>query len=192
MRTDRPESSALRGQLSGNSGEIEVNEQSRSPAIGDYRRTTTAIEAATAAAREGLEAAGRAAESTRIARESLAATRRLHSDLTQKERGRSADRQTLSGNSEKLSEQTVSEHFSEALQNELATVLKTHVTKLVSSLDVQEELRSLLREILPSLVQAEIEKQTKPLANQISERMNSVEQYQQKLADLIQDISSRL
>ena len=92
----------------------------------------------------------------------------------------------------KLSEQTVSEHFSEALQNELATVLKTHVTKLVSSLDVQEELRSLLREILPSLVQAEIEKQTKPLANQISERMNSVEQYQQKLADLIQDISSRL
>lgn len=28
-------------------------------------------------------------------------TRRLHSDLTQKERGRSADRQTLSGNSEK-------------------------------------------------------------------------------------------
>ena len=101
VRTDRPESSALRGQLSGNSGEIEVNEQSRSPAIGDYRRTTTAIEAATAAAREGLEAAGRAAESTRIARESLAATRRLHSDLTQKERGRSADRQTLSGNSEK-------------------------------------------------------------------------------------------
>ncbi|OFE42565.1 relaxase/mobilization nuclease domain-containing protein [Acinetobacter towneri] len=67
---------------------------SRSTVIADYR-------AATAAAREGLEAAGRAAESTRIARESLAATRRLHSDLTQKERGRSADRQTLSGNSEK-------------------------------------------------------------------------------------------
>lgn len=99
---------------------------------------------------------------------------------------------TYRGIVKKLSEQTVSEHFSEALQNELATVLKTHVTKLVSSLDVQEELRSLLREILPSLVQAEIEKQTKPLANQISERMNSVEQYQQKLADLIQDISSRL
>lgn len=99
VRTDRPESSALRGELSGNSGE--VNEQSRSAAIADYRRTAAAVEAATAAARESFEAAGRTAESIRIARESLEATRRLHSDLTQKERGRSADRQTLSGDSEK-------------------------------------------------------------------------------------------
>ena len=99
VRTDRPESSGLRGELSGNCGEL--NEQSRSAAIADYRRTAAAVEAATAAARESLEAAGRTAESIRIARESLEATRRLHSDLTQKERGRSADRQTLSGDSEK-------------------------------------------------------------------------------------------
>jgi hypothetical protein len=99
VRTDRSKSFILRGELPDSSGE--VNEQSRSAAIADYRRTTAAIEAATAAARESLESARRTAESIRVARESLEATRRLHSDLTQKERGRSADRQTLSGDSEK-------------------------------------------------------------------------------------------
>jgi hypothetical protein len=44
----------------------------------------------------------------------------------------------------------------------------------------------------PNMVQAEIEQQLKPMTEQIIKRMSSVEQYQQKLAELIQQISSRL
>ena len=99
---------------------------------------------------------------------------------------------TYRGIVKKLSEQTVSEHFSQVLQNELATVLKMHVTNLVSSLDVKEESRSLLMEILPSLVKTEIETQLKPLMEQLTNKLASVESYQKKLLGLIQEISSRL
>lgn len=51
---DQPQGTALRGELSGSSGE--VNEQSRSAAIADYRRTTAAVETATATFRAEMRA----------------------------------------------------------------------------------------------------------------------------------------
>lgn len=92
----------------------------------------------------------------------------------------------------KMSEQTISEHFSQTLQTKLANDLKAHVEKLVTSLDVQAQSKALIKEILPELVQKEIEKQTKPLAEAIQVKLDSVEQYHAKFADLIQKVSSRL
>lgn len=92
----------------------------------------------------------------------------------------------------KLSEQKVSAHFSEALQSELDNLLKTHLVKSLNALEPKTEVKALILSMLPSLVQTEIEKQTKPLTQQIIKKMDSVEQYQGKLADLIQEVSSRL
>lgn len=94
--TDRPESSALRGQLSGNSGEIEVNEQSRSAAIADYRRTTAAIEAATTAAARSLEAYSGSSTDYRRARE-------LHRDFEKQEQQANREEQSVSGADNHLS-----------------------------------------------------------------------------------------
>ncbi|KQD44110.1 hypothetical protein APD12_06265 [Acinetobacter pittii] len=60
------------------------------------------------------------------------------------------------------------------------------------SLNIDSEVKQIIRKELPKLVQAEIEQQLKPMTDQIIKRMNSVEQYQQKLAELIQQVSSRL
>ena len=93
---------------------------------------------------------------------------------------------------EKLSKQTISEHFSQILQDDLARDLKAHVMKLVSSLDLEKESKALLNQILPSLVQTEIEKQTKPLSEILEKKLGSVESYQKKLHDLTQHLSSQL
>lgn len=94
--TDRPESSALRGQLSGNRGEIEVNEQSRSAAIADYRRTTAAIEAATTAAARSLEDYSGSSTDYRRARE-------LHRDFEKQEQQANREEQSVSGADNHLS-----------------------------------------------------------------------------------------
>ncbi|EEY88343.1 relaxase/mobilization nuclease domain protein [Acinetobacter lwoffii SH145] len=96
VRTDRPESSALRGQLSGNSGEIEVNEQSRSAAIADYRGTTAAIEAATTAAARSLDAYSGSSTDYRRARE-------LHRDFEKQEQQANREEQSVSGADNHLS-----------------------------------------------------------------------------------------
>ena len=96
VRTDRPESSALRGQLSGNSGEIEVNEQSRSAAIADYRGTTAAIEAATTAAARSLDAYSGSSTDYRRARE-------LHRDFEKQEQQANRQEQSVSGADNHLS-----------------------------------------------------------------------------------------
>ena len=94
--TDRPESSALRGQLSGNSGEIEVNEQSRSAAIADYRGTTAAARAATEAAARSLEAHSGSSTDYRRARE-------LHRDFERQEQQANRQEQSVSGADNHLS-----------------------------------------------------------------------------------------
>ena len=94
--TDRPESSALRGQLSGNRGEIEVNEQSRSAAIADYRGTTAAIEAATTVAARSLDAYSGSSTDYRRARE-------LHRDFEKQEQQANRQEQSVSGADNHLS-----------------------------------------------------------------------------------------
>ena len=91
-----------------------------------------------------------------------------------------------------LSEQTISPNFSQKLHENLESQLQEHLKELVMSLNIDSEVKQIIRKELPNMVQAEIEQQLKPMTEQIIKRMSSVEQYQQKLAELIQQISSRL
>ncbi|MDR8174183.1 hypothetical protein XB94_18265 [Acinetobacter baumannii] len=91
-----------------------------------------------------------------------------------------------------LSEQTISPHFSTKLHETLECQLHERLSELVTSLSLDLEVKQLIRKELPTLAQIEIEKQLKPMSEKITERMHSVEQYQQKLAELIQQVSSRL
>lgn len=91
-----------------------------------------------------------------------------------------------------LSEQTISPNFSQKLQEYLNSQLQEHLRELVMSLSIDSEVKQIIRKELPVLAQIEIEQQLKPMTEQITERMRSVERYQQKLAELIQQVSSRL
>ena len=91
-----------------------------------------------------------------------------------------------------LSEQTISPNFSQSVQESLKAQLQTRLSDLVQNLSIENQVKTLIANSLPSLVQAEIEEQLKPLAEKIIKRMSSVEQYQQKLADLTQQLSTRL
>ena len=93
---------------------------------------------------------------------------------------------------QELSEQTISATFLQSVQEGLKAQLQTRLSDLVQNMSIENQAKSLIVEILPNMVQAEIEQQLKPMTEQISKRMTSVEQYQQKLAELIQQISSRL
>ena len=93
---------------------------------------------------------------------------------------------------QELSAQTISTTFSQTVQESLKSQLQTRLSDLVQNLSIENQAKSLIVEILPNMVQAEIEQQLKPMTEQIIKRMSSVEQYQQKLAELIQQISSRL
>lgn len=93
---------------------------------------------------------------------------------------------------QELSEQTISATFSQSVQESLKAQLQTRLSDLVQNMSIENQAKSLIVEILPNMVQAEIEQQLKPMTEQIIKRMTSVEQYQQKLAELIQQISSRL
>ncbi len=59
----------------------------------------------------------------------------------------------------KLSEQTVSEHFSEALQTELKEAFKDVIDEVSQLFRPEKEAKDLILIMLPSLVQAELEKQ---------------------------------
>lgn len=93
---------------------------------------------------------------------------------------------------QELSEQTISATFLQSVQEGLKAQLQTRLSDLVQNMSIENQAKSLIVEILPNMVQAEIEQQLKPMTEQIIKRMTSVEQYQQKLAELIQQISSRL
>lgn len=92
----------------------------------------------------------------------------------------------------KLGDQTISPHFSQNLQANLAEQLQKQFKTLVSGLSIESQVQEELQVILPTLVQREIEKQTKPLADQISEKLTSVQQYHEKFEALIEEVSSRL
>ena len=91
-----------------------------------------------------------------------------------------------------LSEQTISPNFSQKLQENLESQLQEHLKALVMSLNIDLEVKQIIRQELPKFVQREIANQIEPLAEKIMQRMHSVEQFQQKLAELIQLVSSRL
>ena len=93
---------------------------------------------------------------------------------------------------QELSGQTISATFSPTVQENLREQLQTRLSDLVQNLSIENQAKTLIAKSLPNMVQAEIEQQLKPMTEQIIKRMNSVEQYQKKLAELIQQVSSRL
>ena len=93
---------------------------------------------------------------------------------------------------QQLSEQTISEHFSKDLQQQLASDLKAHVMKSLASLDLRELTKASLLELLPRLTQAELEKQTEVLAQRLEAKLDSIELYHEHLRDLAQSLSERL
>lgn len=93
---------------------------------------------------------------------------------------------------QQLSEQTISPHFSTKLHETLECQLHERLSELVTSLSLDLEVKQLICKELPTLAQIEIEKQLKPMSEKITERMHSVERFQQKLAQLIQQVSSKL
>lgn len=93
---------------------------------------------------------------------------------------------------QQLSEQTISQHFSQDLQTQLASDLKAHVMKSLASLDLRELTKASLLDLLPRLTQAELEKQTEVLAQRLEAKLDSIERYHEHLRDLAQSLSERL
>ena len=163
----------------------EVRYESRIAVIEDYRRTAESIEATTARARESTTNHSAAIIDHRAAQE---LRQRVSAALEL-------------GSERKRESSQVNQGFTETpafavsiykLEKNLNLHLQTRLEKLVGELEIESHTKRLLAEILPNLVQIEIEKQTAPLAMQITERMRSVEQFQQKLAELIQALSGKL
>ena len=159
--------------------------ESRIAVIEDYRRTAESIEATTARARESTTNHSAAIIDHRAAQE---LRQRVSAALEL-------------GSERKRESSQVNQGFTETpafavsiykLEKNLNLHLQTRLEKLVGELEIESHTKRLLAEILPNLVQIEIEKQTAPLAMQITERMRSVEQFQQKLAELIQALSGKL
>ena len=93
MRTDRPESTAVRGQLQNSSGEVN---EFRNAVIEDHRRATAAARAATEAAARSLEAHSGSSTDYRRARE-------LHRDFEKQEQQANRQEQSVSGADNHLS-----------------------------------------------------------------------------------------
>ena len=87
MRTDRPEITAVRGQLQNSSGEVN---EFRNAVIEDHRRATAAARAATEAAARSLEAHSGSSTDYRRARE-------LHRDFEKQEQQANREEQSVSG-----------------------------------------------------------------------------------------------
>ena len=87
MRTDRPEITAVRGQLQNSSGEVN---EFRNAVIEDHRRATAAARAATEAAARSLEAHSGTSTDYRRARE-------LHRDFERQEQQANRKEQSVSG-----------------------------------------------------------------------------------------------
>ena len=93
MRTDRPEITAVRGQLQNSSGEVN---EFRNAVIEDHRRATAAARAATEAAARSLEAHSGSSTDYRRARE-------LHRDFEKQEQQANREEQSVSGADNHLS-----------------------------------------------------------------------------------------
>jgi L-cysteine desulfidase len=75
---------------------------------------------------------------------------------------------------QKLSAQTISADFSQAIQENLKTQLQTRLSDLVQNLQIENQAKAILANSLPRLAQSEIEQQLKPMTDQIIKRMTSV------------------
>ena len=183
VRPDRPESAAVQQQYANSAGN-QLNE-SRSTVIADYRRSTIAIEEQQQKQQKALEL---------IQAQSMTIEQLKSYTQTLNERHSEAVKivQKYQQIVQNLSEQTISPNFSQKLHENLESQLQEHLSELVMSLNIDSEVKQIIRKELPPLALNEIEKQIKPLTEQIIKKMDSVEQYQGKLADLIQEVSSRL
>jgi len=91
-----------------------------------------------------------------------------------------------------LQNPTLSADLLQNLENSLKQRLQSHLKQLVTGLNIEDLAKTIIEHILPLMVQDEIKSQLNPMTVQLIEKLSSVEQYQQNLADLTQQISSRL
>ena len=159
--------------------------ESRSAVITDYRRTSTAAQRATEAARASLTAYSDSESNHRRIGE---IQQRTGEALQSIERAK----QRADQYHQAITESEVVSRFIEKLENSLKQRLESHLKQLVTDLNIENQAETIIENILPNLVQAVIEIKLKPLTERVIEKMSSVEQYQQKLAGLIQQVSSRL
>ena len=82
----------------------------------------------------------------------------------------------------------LSESLLQQVENTLRQQLEERLMLLIGRLNIEQQ----IAKALPELAQSEIEKQLEPLTKQVIEKMSSVEQYQQKLAVLVQTLSTKL
>ena len=82
----------------------------------------------------------------------------------------------------------LSESLLQQVENTLRQQLEERLMLLIGRLNIEQQ----ITKALPDLAQSEIEKQLEPLTKQVIEKMSSVEQYQQKLAVLVQTLSTKL
>ena len=159
--------------------------ESRSAVITDYRRTSTAAQRATEAARASLTAYSdsesnhrRIGEIQQRTGEALQSIERASNELI--------------NIIKQLQNPKLSADLLKNLENSLKQRLESHLKQLVTDLNIENQAETIIENILPNLVQAVIEIKLKPLTERVIEKMSSVEQYQQNLAGLIQQVSSRL
>ena len=116
----------------------------------------------------------------------------LHANFKRETQRSGQDSAEISANNAKIIRTNYLSRFSQAIQENLKTQLQTRLSDLVQNLQIENQAKAILANSLPRLAQSEIEQQLKPMTDQIIKRMTSVEQYQQKLAELIQQVSSAL
>ena len=88
----------------------------------------------------------------------------------------------------RLKNPELSENLLQQVENTLRQQLEERLMLLIGRLNIEQQ----IAKALPELAQSEIEKQLEPLTKQVIEKMSSVEQYQQKLAALVQTLSMKL
>ena len=88
----------------------------------------------------------------------------------------------------RLKNPELSENLLQQVENTLRQQLEERLMLLIGRLNIEQQ----ITKALPDLAQSEIEKQLEPLTKQVIEKMSSVEQYQQKLAVLVQTLSTKL
>ena len=157
----------------------------RSTIIEDYRRSTASVEATTASTRRSSTAYTSTVSDHQQVKQYTQTLNSMHNEAVKIV-------QKYQKFVQELSEQTISATFSQDVQQNLKVQLQTRLNDLVQNLQIDNQVKNQVSKIIPQAVELEINSQLKPLAEQITERMSSVEQFQQKLAQLIQQVSSKL
>jgi soluble cytochrome b562 len=183
VRTNRPDQAALQEQLRSSAGN-QLNE-SRSAVIENYRRTAESIEATTARARESTATYSTAISDYRTVKE-------LHEHFKREAQRGSEDRAEISADRAESIRTDYLRKFFTNYSRELESTATKAFERFSTEFTDRESSQKFNSEQFAEFGENRDRKPIKPMTEQVIKRMSSVEQYQQKLAELIQQVSSRL